>query len=84
LTAGNYSSPNHQEDGYITFDASLGYEQSDGLWSIRAYVRNIEDEAVYIQASDNSNVPSFSAEDRSAAAGIGSPRTYGVRLQYNF
>jgi len=72
LTASNFSSEYHQEDGYTTFDTSLTYQSA----------------AVYIQASDNSNVGPLSGTvaepNRSAAAGIAPPRTYGIKVKYKF
>jgi iron complex outermembrane receptor protein len=84
LSAANFSSPYHQQKSYGLFDASLMYTEPAGNWSIQGYVRNIGNKAVYYQASDNSNIPPFTTEDRSSVAAIGNPRTYGVRFQFNF
>jgi iron complex outermembrane receptor protein len=52
-------------------DASVGYTDGGGHWTVQAYVRNIEDE-IKIE----SRVPGgFFVSD---------PRTYGVRVGYNF
>lgn len=84
LSAANFSSPFHRQEAYALFDASLMYTEPKAVWSIQAYIRNIGNRAVYYQASDNSNIPPFTVQDRSATAAIGNPRTYGVRIQYNF
>lgn len=52
-------------------DASLVYTDAGGHWTVQAYVRNIEDE-IKIE----SRVP--------GGFFISDPRTYGVRLGYNF
>jgi len=52
-------------------DASLVYTDAGGRWTVQAYVRNIEDE-IKIE----SRVP--------GGFFISDPRTYGVRVGYNF
>jgi iron complex outermembrane receptor protein len=85
LSASNFSSDNHKQDSYVTFDASLTYLEPNEKWNLQAWVRNIGNEAVYLQASDNSFVePTTDIANRSSAAAIAAPRTYGLSLKYNF
>lgn len=64
--------------GYATFDANLTYTAPDERWSLAAFVRNIGEEAVYTGAGVHAFAPPLTY------ATIAPPRTYGVRLRYNF
>lgn len=64
--------------GYATFDANLTYTSPNRDWSVAAFVRNIGDEAVYTGAGVHAFAPPLTY------ATIAPPRTYGVRLRYNF
>jgi iron complex outermembrane receptor protein len=83
LAGSNFASPYFQDDGYVTFDASLSYTNPGGNWTLQGYVRNITNEAIYVQASATSNftVPGGVAPSMAA---IRAPRTYGVSLRYKF
>jgi len=63
---------------YATFDASLTYNAPDRNWSVAAYVRNIGEKAVYTGAGVHGFAPPLTY------ATIAPPRTFGVRLRYNF
>jgi iron complex outermembrane receptor protein len=65
-------------DGYVTFDANLTYSAPNRQWSVAAFVRNIGEEAVYTGAGVHAFAPPLTY------ATIAPPRTYGVRLRYNF
>lgn len=79
----NYSSPNFRQGGYVLFDADITYN-AHGRWSLQAFMRNITNKAVYQSASNESSVPPGSGALRGAVSAIAPPRTYGLRLQYNY
>lgn len=83
LAGSNFASPFFRDDGYVTFDASLSYTSPGREWTLQAYIRNITDEAIYVQASATSNftVPGGIAP---SVAAIRPPRTFGASLRYNF
>lgn len=62
---------------YHKTDVSLTYTPASGKWSIQAWARNLENEAVWDSAV-SSNLPG------PAAGFIQAPRTYGMRLTANF
>lgn len=64
--------------GYATFDANLAYTAPDKRWSVAAFVRNIGNEANYTGAGVHAFAPPLTY------ATIAPPRTYGVRLRYDF
>jgi iron complex outermembrane receptor protein len=64
------------QDAYTTLDFRLTWRQDQGPWSVRAYVNNATDETVQIGSDQFS-------EGR-AVADFNRPRTYGVRVSYNF
>jgi len=64
--------------GYATFDVNLTYTSPDEDWSVAAFVRNIGNEAYYTGAGVHAFAPPLTY------ATIAPPRTYGVRLRYNF
>jgi iron complex outermembrane receptor protein len=65
-------------DGYVLLDFDLSYEAPNRRWSIAGFVRNITKEAVYSGGGVQSFAPPLTY------ATIAAPRTYGVRLRYNF
>jgi iron complex outermembrane receptor protein len=73
----DYVEPEHV-GGYATFDANLTYTSPNLDWSVAAFARNIGDEAVYTGAGVHAFAPPLTY------ATIAPPRTYGVRLRYNF
>lgn len=60
------------------YNAVATYRSEDNNWSLSAYVRNITNEAVYT-ASFRANFA-----QRFINGSINPPRTYGVRLSFNF
>lgn len=69
--------PNEWTGGYATFDASLTWDAPHHL-ALTAWARNIGNRAVYTQAVSNTFVLGM------VEATIAAPRTYGVRLRYDF
>jgi iron complex outermembrane receptor protein len=65
------------QGAYHMSDASLTYAPAGGTWSMQAYVRNIENKTIM-----TSYAASFSGFP--ATAGLGTPRTAGVRLSAYF
>ena len=65
------------QKAFTIVNADLGYHSADGHWSMTAWVKNISDRAVYNDAR-RYGVSSFSGAD------IRPPRTFGVRLSYDF
>lgn len=67
---------------YTRTDASLTYHSADRIWTIAAFVRNIEDKAVIIRVQPGR---SYSiANGGLLAATYQAPRTYGMRFGFNF
>lgn len=69
--------PNIAEGDTTRTDASVTYFSPEDRWSVSAYVRNIEDDAVKMNAFQHPFLPI-------AAGVLEAPRTYGVRLRANF
>ncbi|MEP7246953.1 MAG: TonB-dependent receptor, partial [Gammaproteobacteria bacterium] len=65
------------QKAFAIVNADLGYHSAGGHWSTGAWVKNISDRAVYNDAR-RYGVSSFSGAD------IRPPRTYGVRVSYEF
>jgi len=65
---------------YTRTDANLTYTAAGGKWSVMAYVRNLEDKAVLILATPDSQTPNPNVGDGALAP----PRTYGVRISAKF
>lgn len=70
--------PNTRLPAYQVFNASLTYALPGDALSITGFVRNISDEPVYLAAYQSGFVPSF------VGVSIAPPRTYGLRLSYNY
>lgn len=68
-----------RQDAYTRSDASIFYRAPGELWSVGAWIKNIEDEPV-------ATAPAASgyAAPYSAAAFLEPPRTYGVSLGFRF
>ncbi len=64
------------QDSYTKTDLTLGWTSLDGDWNLQAFVRNLEDEAVLIDATVYGG--SLAVTDFAA------PRTYGLRMGYRF
>jgi iron complex outermembrane receptor protein len=65
-------------DGYALLSADLTYQSPGQRWSVAAFVRNITNEAVYTGGGVQAFAPPL------VYATIAPPRTYGVRLRYDF
>jgi len=69
------NSPLIGQDAYDLVNASLGYTSKDGRWTAEVWGRNLGDEEYVVNVYTNGPVPS----------GIpGAPKTYGVRLVWNY
>ena len=66
-----------RQSGYMKSDASLTYYSGDDRWSLGAWIKNIEDEAVQA-ATASGGLPG------PAASFLEPPRTYGLRAAFNF
>lgn len=66
------------QDSYTRTDVELTYNSGNGMWSITAYVRNVEDEAVFSTAQANNPA------DHGTWAAILPPRTYGGIVYVRF
>lgn len=62
---------------YAKADASLTYEAPDGNWSMAAWVKNIGDTATYV-------TPATTSVYGMNTWFIDAPRTYGIRLGFEF
>jgi outer membrane receptor protein involved in Fe transport len=67
--------PGSWQDSYTRTDLSVGYAFPDKKWSIRGWVRNLEDEAVV-------NVSQFSCCRGGWAVFMKPPRMYGISVKY--
>ena len=65
------------QKAFTIFNADVGYHSAEGHWVASAWIKNISDRAVYNDAR-RYGTTAFSGAD------IRPPRTYGVRLNYNF
>ncbi len=72
MTLFNY--PWRRIDGWDQHNAAIVLESADNRWSVRAWVRNIEDD-VHITGGRRSNAPVFSVSE---------PRSWGASFRYNF
>ena len=73
--------PGGKQGDYTKTDLSLTYYAEDGSWSLGAWVKNIEDEAVIAATAGGSNFPFNPA---GATSYLEAPRTWGVRGTLNF
>jgi iron complex outermembrane receptor protein len=70
--------PSQYQEGYTRTDFSLGYEAPEGRWSVKAFVRNLEDKATVTQgAAPNQATGIFFSV-------LNPPRTYGLNLGFHF
>jgi len=65
-----------EQESYFKSDASLTYFTDDGRWSLGAWIRNIENEAVLAATTTGQEGPY-------ADAFIEAPRTYGLRVTFS-
>jgi iron complex outermembrane receptor protein len=73
--------PGGEQDGYTKSDASLTYFADDDRWSVGAWVRNLENNAVIAATAGGSNFPPL---PEGATAFLEAPRTYGLRATLAF
>lgn len=77
LNSFNYRST--RQEGFSQTDLSLKYQPSNEAFSIQAFVRNIEDEQPLAYANFISAGPDDNFDFQ-----FGAPRTYGVRIGFDF
>jgi iron complex outermembrane receptor protein len=65
------------QKAFTIVNADVGYHSSDAHWTVAGWIKNIQDRAVYNDAR-RYGVSGFSGAD------IRPPRTYGVRVTYDF
>jgi iron complex outermembrane receptor protein len=65
-----------EQDQFITLDASLGWKSSDGKISALLFGKNLTNEAYFTSGTVFSR--------QRAVVDYSNPRTYGIRLGYNF
>jgi len=65
------------QKSFAIVNADLGFHSAGGHWSTAAWIKNISNRAVYNDAR-RYGASSFSGAD------IRPPRTFGVRLSYDF
>lgn len=70
--------PVEHRNGYVTANASVTYRPSSQHWSLTGFVQNFTNKAVYTSGTQTPLSAPLTA------ANINPPRTYGVRLRYNF
>jgi iron complex outermembrane receptor protein len=79
-TASNFSFYNFadtRQDAYTMSDAFLTYTPGDKRWSVTAFVKNLENNVVFSDAEESQYALAYTYE-------FYPPRTYGVRVQYNW
>jgi iron complex outermembrane receptor protein len=67
-------------DDYTRTNFSIGYQSADQNWSVFAYVDNIEDDEVVANTFVHASYPTVNL----VTAALEPPRTYGVRVGYEF
>lgn len=70
--------PNQLAPSYEVYNLSANFTPADESYSLQAFVRNITDEAVYTGSELAPFVTGYTGYN------IDAPRTYGLRLRYNF
>jgi len=80
-TALNYL-PETKEGSYTRSDASISYESADNVWSVSAFVRNIEDKAVIVRTQPGRSYTLSGGGLLSAT--YQAPRTYGIRAGFKY
>lgn len=69
-----------EQDAYTKTDLIVTYDAPGGVWSLMAYGRNLEDEAVLVQASPDAQ----NANRYGGSGAYAPPRLYGVQLSARF
>ncbi|WP_298163261.1 TonB-dependent receptor [Brevundimonas sp.] len=70
--------PNSRQQSYSKTDVSITYTPPSGMWNVQAFVRNLEDEAVYTALQAGTTITA------SGSGGLEAPRTVGVRFGVNW
>lgn len=65
------------QPGFSRTDLMVTYTAPDKLWSLQAYVRNLEDSIVFNSAGASGLFGAYTYQ-------LAPPRTYGARFTYNF
>jgi iron complex outermembrane receptor protein len=73
--------PGGRQQSYFKSDASVTYFSAGNRWSLGAWIKNIEDEAVIAATAGGSNLPPLAT---GATAFLEAPRTYGLRCTLTF
>jgi iron complex outermembrane receptor protein len=73
--------PGGRQQSYHKTDASLTYYPERGSWSLGLWVKNIENVAVLAASAGGSAIPPLA---EAATANLEAPRTYGMRLTWNY
>lgn len=68
------------QDAYTKTDLMVTYDAPGGAWSLMAYGRNLEDEAVLVQAAPDAQ----NANRHGGSGAYAPPRLYGVQLTARF
>lgn len=69
---------NARADSYLLLNANLTYFAPDDQYSVQLFMRNITNEAVYTGTQQYPFIANYNGLD------IAPPRTYGVRLRFNY
>lgn len=81
IESGRFLNPNYRPEerqgSFMMSDAYVTFEGDGGRWTITGFINNIEDEEVIVR-SGSRPILDFSV------ATLAPPRTYGVRMGYNF
>jgi iron complex outermembrane receptor protein len=73
--------PGGRQQSYHKTDASLTYYPDRGSWSLGLWVKNIENVAVLAATAGGSTIPPLA---EGATANLEAPRTYGMRVTWNY
>lgn len=91
-TGGQYMDPSLDprswQGAYALYDASFGFESSDGRWRLSVWGRNLANEVYWVNEAAQLSGGFISAGGTAAANGFvgwyGAPRTVGVELNHQF
>jgi len=71
-----YNTPGNNQEAYGLANARIGYTAPNDQWELSAFVQNIADKHYWSSAVEFGNIGLMGAN--------GNPRTFGVKLKYNF
>ena len=72
-----YNHANDRQDGYGLLNVNVGMNGNDGNWRLTAFARNLSDERYFVATENNSFIGQF-------IGFLGEPRTYGVKLSFDY